>query len=90
MFALDKDIRKERAQLNMPEEEDETPYWEIPPWLVRPLRHAAVSQPAPLQFESIGQSLCACMHAIPLWLVRLRVLQCLGCGADPVCRTKQD
>ena len=46
MFALDKDIRKERAQRNMPEEEDETPYWEIPPWLVRPFRHAAVYLPA--------------------------------------------
>ena len=41
MFALDKDIRKERAQRNMPEEEDETPYWEIPPWLVGPFRHTA-------------------------------------------------
>ena len=34
LFSLDKETRRERAELMRPQEDEEPPYWELPPWLV--------------------------------------------------------
>lgn len=31
---MDKELRRERAELMRPQEDEEEPYWEQPPWLV--------------------------------------------------------
>ena len=34
LFSLDKELRRERAEQMRPQEDEEEPYWEQPPWLV--------------------------------------------------------